>query len=170
MPSETIGQDRAQALSEIAGVPVKVRVERNVYVFTFGYPTTIAEVWTYRKAKAYADGMQAGREALKRLAETLLVLRIEAGADSCNSHHINHVEGQIRGLAAILRNGETPPAHFHYDLTVILDWAGVPHTKDKDGIHWHEDWLTQHGFKVIPHHTGDPNLARIEHPTLGKGW
>lgn len=75
---------------------------------------------------------------------TLIALRVSAMCHSCNSHHISHVEGQIRGLMAVL-TGEPPPTF--NDAYEILDMAGIPyHKKAHSTFDWNEKWLKAHGI------------------------
>jgi hypothetical protein len=55
-------QIRCQTLKRIALLPVKGRVEKGVAVYTFGQPHhPLKEVWTYGKAKVFAEGIAIGR-------------------------------------------------------------------------------------------------------------
>ena len=102
--------------------------------------------------------------------EALIVCRLLSTADSCNSHHINHVMGQLRALAAVLKDGERPPSHFDYDLTILLDFCDIPHTIDEEhNIHWDREWMEDHGFIITPDPGGDPDKDKIEHP-LKRNW
>jgi hypothetical protein len=53
---------RTYTLQRISGVPVRARVGKGAVVYTFGPPNrTLKEVWTYRKAKVFAEGIAIGR-------------------------------------------------------------------------------------------------------------
>lgn len=81
--------------------------------------------------------------------KALVVLRIIACADSCGSNQISHIDGQIRALAAVLRDGVPPPAAFGGDTAKMLDYAGIPYYRNVDRtIGFPEEWLTEHGFIV----------------------
>jgi hypothetical protein len=55
-------QIRCQTLKRISWVPVTGRVEKGVAVYTFGQPQcALKEVWTYGKAKVFAEGIAIGR-------------------------------------------------------------------------------------------------------------
>ncbi len=90
--------------------------------------------------------------------EALLVMRIVARQDNCNSYHGNHVDGQIRALVAVL-TGQTPPK---FDTVYeIFDLVGIPYDRDENGWSLPDEWLKQRGFGV-PH---DDYI----HPDI-KGW
>lgn len=92
---------------------------------------------------------------------SLIVCRIIAANGSCNSHHISHVEGQIRGMIAVL-TGEAPPS-FHGEVTDMCAAAGIPVEKNGDGtVGFPREWLESHGFTL----KGD----YISHPRFSKGW
>lgn len=98
----------------------------------------------------------------KEETEVLLVLRILAAHDSCNSYHINHVEGQIRALTAVLTGGESPPTGS--DTIVYLDAVGIPwgpHPDSPDGGGWNieEQWFLDRGCEFED--------GRITHPKFG---
>jgi len=71
--------------------------------------------------------------------KALLVARIIACTDSCNSFHINHVSGQIRALLAVLTDGSHPTTSS--DTPTILRLAGIPFTLDDDGWEVDDEWL-----------------------------
>jgi len=75
--------------------------------------------------------------------EALLVLRMNASSESCNSHHINHCSGQIRALTAVLK-GE--PIHSRAQTSEVCDYVGIPHTTEDDQVVFDEEWLEDHGF------------------------
>ena len=55
-------QIRCQTLKRIAGVTVIGRVQRGVAVYAFGLPDQhLKEVWTYGRAKVFAEGIAIGR-------------------------------------------------------------------------------------------------------------
>ena len=94
--------------------------------------------------------------------KSLLVCRIEATAGSCNSYHINHCEGQIRALVAVL-TGKPPPPHIGHDILGALDLVGVPYHKlDGGQFAWDEPWLLAYGFQTIKGAT--PEQDQIKHP------
>jgi hypothetical protein len=89
----------------------------------------------------------------------LIVKRLMAACDSCNSYHINHVEGQIRGLLAVLNDGKKFDSDG--DCRRILEAAGIPwepHPKDENGWRVPDEWFAQHGATV----NGDD----VDHPKL----
>lgn len=51
---------RRETLARFSGLPVSCHVKRGVRVFSFGRPT-LKTVCTYRKAKAFAEGVAIGR-------------------------------------------------------------------------------------------------------------
>jgi hypothetical protein len=74
----------------------------------------------------------------------LIVKRLMAACDSCNGHHINHVEGQIRALLAVLRGGKK--VDLSGDCTQVLDAAGIPWQKNgKEGWSVSDKWLRARG-------------------------
>lgn len=105
----------------------------------------------------------------KEETEALLLVRILACAESCNSFHINHVSGQIRALASVLKDGESPPS-FGDDIGEVLDWVGIPYTRDGAYIHWHTEWLESRGFVVTHDPDGDETKDEIDHPKFKKSW
>ena len=88
----------------------------------------------------------------------LIVWRIARCSESCNSFHINHVDGQIRGLTAVLNNGV--PIHSRATTMDVLDYIGVPYTMDGDEVLFSDEWMQEHGFT-------DDNMR---HDTFGDGW
>jgi len=76
--------------------------------------------------------------------KALIVGRIITATESCNSHHISCVQGQIRGLIAVL-TGTRPPVHD--DIRDILDLIGVPYRLcGEDAFDFDEPWMIAHGF------------------------
>lgn len=53
---------RLSTLKLISGLPVSYRTEKNVSIFVFGYPINLMQVFTYRKAKIFAEGVALGRK------------------------------------------------------------------------------------------------------------
>jgi hypothetical protein len=92
--------------------------------------------------------------------QVLLVARIQAVLESCNSHHINHVEGQIKALLAVLNNGEIPDYDVE-DVRSILDAAGIPHVKTRTGWEVPEAWMEKHGATI-----NEDGI--VDHPKLGE--
>lgn len=83
----------------------------------------------------------------KKEIRALIVIRLQAITDSCSSHHINHVEGQIRALCAVLNDGKAPPATGN--AVDYLTAAGIPHSVYADGsCSYAEDWCYEHGIKL----------------------
>ena len=94
----------------------------------------------------------------KREVEALLVLRIKAASESCNSHHINHVDGQIRALTAVLKG---KPVHAKADVSEICKYVDIPCvTNEDDTIGFNDDWLRGHGFVI--------ENDDFHHPTFGQ--
>lgn len=60
--------------------------------------------------------------------------RLQAVAESCNSTHIRHNEGVVRGLLWAL-NGKDPGTNLFHDAKQVYDLMGVP-TRDR-GDHFH---------------------------------
>jgi hypothetical protein len=59
-------QDRIDTLEAITGLPVTCHYARrgSVHYFVFGHESRpIKTVWTYRKAKVFAEGFAAGRSS-----------------------------------------------------------------------------------------------------------
>lgn len=57
-----VGNDRCSHLSHLSGLLVTCQIVRGGYVFTFGTPEQpVKSVFTYRKAKAFAEGIRIGR-------------------------------------------------------------------------------------------------------------
>jgi hypothetical protein len=74
----------------------------------------------------------------------LIFLRSEAASESCNSYHINRVEGQIQGLLAALI-GKYPGVLSTVDD--VFTAAGIPFSKDGNFITYDDEWLTKMGFE-----------------------
>lgn len=87
----------------------------------------------------------------------LIAKRVIAACDSCNSFHIGHVEGQIRGLLAVLLDGRK--VDLAGNVTQIFDIAGIPYSMREDGG-WDvpEEWMRANGCTL----EGDT----ITHPKL----
>lgn len=97
----------------------------------------------------------------------LILCRVLAANDQCNSHYINHAQGQFRALLAVL-TGECPPNVDIDSPMAILDAAGIPYRYDKDTeMCWFEkDWLKEHGFEWDSEHDSWPPY----HPRFSKSW
>lgn len=64
-------QDRVDTLEAITGLPVTCHSARRgaVHYFVFGHESSpIKTVWTYRKAKVFAEGFAAGRSPIVAVA------------------------------------------------------------------------------------------------------
>jgi hypothetical protein len=61
---EAIGKNRCINLKNISGLTVKHRFDcqRNEHVFAFHALNQSKEIFTYSKAKVYAEGIQLGRK------------------------------------------------------------------------------------------------------------
>lgn len=84
------------------------------------------------------------REQIK----ALVVCRLLAAEESCNSHHLDCVEQQIRTLLAVLTDGDPPV--LHGNARIVLKTAEIPF-RDCDGgfeFEYDDDWLKAHGFKT----------------------
>lgn len=93
--------------------------------------------------------------------KSLLVVRVMACLGSCNSHHINHCEGQIRALLAVL-TGKRPPRVT--DAVQTLTLAGIPCRDDGEGgFVLDDDWLEAHGFTFTRGEDDD-----VSHPDFPK--
>lgn len=93
--------------------------------------------------------------------KALLLCRIEAVSDSCNSYHINHVSGQIRALISVI-TGEIPP--ITEDTADIFDILKIPYETGDDGrLEVPDSWLLDHGFDA-------PKDKKIHHPRFSNGW
>lgn len=79
--------------------------------------------------------------------QALIVHRVFACCASCNSHHITTVIGQIRGLLAVLNDGETILGHEADFAWNVLEAAGVPHTRDGNGWQVPDEWMLAAGFR-----------------------
>lgn len=96
----------------------------------------------------------------KEEIQVLIVKRLMAACDSCNSHHINHVEGQIRALLAVLNDGKKSPSDG--DCRGVLTAAGVPwepHPDDPAGWNVPNAWLEERGCKIDGNRVSHPKLA-----------
>ena len=99
--------------------------------------------------------------SVKQIKATI-VQRIIVADSSCNSHHLNCVEAQLRALVYVLGEGDRPPV-FRGDVESVCEAAGIPIEDNGDGtVGWPEAWLREHGFEI----DGDDT----SHPTLGIGW
>ena len=83
----------------------------------------------------------------KEEIQVLIVHRLIAACDSCNSHHINRVEGQIEGLVAALNDGKI--CRSGGDVRTILKAADIPYEDTEDGG-WDvgEEWMIERGCDV----------------------
>lgn len=91
--------------------------------------------------------------------QVLVVIRLMAACDSCNSRHINHVEGQLRGLLAVLNDGKKFDSDG--DCRAVLDAAGIPwtpHPKDDKGWSVPNDWLAKRGCTIEGNNVFHPKL------------
>jgi len=93
----------------------------------------------------------------KEELKAMLVARIYICCTSCNSYHINHVEGQIRALLSAVTDGASPMSLQHNRPALVLKEAGIPFTETKEGAEIDEQWLKDHGFtntsgKQTPNH------------------
>lgn len=62
--------------------------------------------------------------------------RLEAASESCNSTHLTHTGGVIRGLIWAL-TGEDPGTRLLHDVSRTLELAGIPYKLKDDGeIEW----------------------------------
>lgn len=78
--------------------------------------------------------------------QVLLVHRVFAAIDSCNSHHINHVKGQISAILAILGDGKKP---LFCDAVDALRVGGVPVIDREDGgFDVPDEWLIERGCRI----------------------
>lgn len=96
----------------------------------------------------------------KEEIQVLVVLRIFAALDSCNSYHANHVHGQIKALVAVLNGGEPIESEKAVDY---LDAAGIPtkpHPESKDGFVIPSDWLVERGCIIEGTRISHPNFKR----------
>lgn len=94
----------------------------------------------------------------KEEIKSLLLTRVAAWSDSCNSYHCNHVEGQIRALVSIINDGKVTPSGL--DVSDILKLAKIPYTKNEKGCSVDDEWLEAHGFT---------DFQTYEHPKFS-GW
>ena len=92
--------------------------------------------------------------------QCIVVLRIFEAVDSCNSYHINHTEGQVRALCAVLNNGVPPEATG--DIRSYLRSAQIPFNETIEGG-WDipNKWLLEKGFTL-------KDGERVSHPKFGK--
>jgi hypothetical protein len=88
------------------------------------------------------------------------MLRVQAATGSCNSHHINRVEGQIEGLLAAL-TGERPA--IGRANSEILRAASIPFTLDGEFVIYDDAWLAKMGFECAD--DGD-----LSHPKFKRNW
>lgn len=99
----------------------------------------------------------------------LIVARIQM-VDQCNSHFLNHLEGQVRALVAVV-TGEPPPSA-NGDIATYLRAAGIPHAIVKRGgdqaVDFDAAWLRAHGFTI--HGADDDPNASIHHPRWSQSW
>lgn len=88
----------------------------------------------------------------------LILHRVMAACDSCNGHFINHVEGQIRGLLAVLTDGKN--IDMDDSIRHILDVAGIPWEDRADGG-WNvpDEWCIANGCTVDDDEIEHPKLA-----------
>lgn len=68
----------------------------------------------------------------EREIKLTILNRLEAATSSCNSYHINHVTGVIRGLLWAL-TGNDPGNLAPID---VLKLANIPHRLEGDMIYW----------------------------------
>lgn len=103
----------------------------------------------------------------KEQVESLIFVRALECANSCNSTHISHCTGQIRGLLAAL-TGQLPPPSVN-TLADVLDAAGIPYSNEmRDGEAWlkfDNAWLAARGFEGLQEELGTPR-----HPVLSARW
>ena len=90
----------------------------------------------------------------------LIVARLQQ-SDQCNSYFLNHLEGQIRALIAILLGGEPPPSG-RGDLRVYLEAAQIPFSIVGEQIDFPDDWLRARGFSIRGN--------TIHHPVYSRSW
>ena len=91
---------------------------------------------------------------------SLIVARIQCTNQS-NRHYLNHLEGQIRALVAVI-TGE-PPTNAHGDMPTYLRAAGIPFEVEGDEIGFDETWLRAHGFDI-------GKRGEINHPRWSRRW
>jgi hypothetical protein len=66
-------QDRIKTLEDISGLVVVARIEKSQNVFDFfDNGVTVKTVFTYNKAKLFAEGVQYGRNLTLKIALDLL--------------------------------------------------------------------------------------------------
>ena len=92
----------------------------------------------------------------------LIVLRIQAAMDSCNSSHINNCKGQIRALVSVLN--DVKPCPSSNLATDMLRAAGIPFTETDDQFDIDGDWLIEHGCKLEGENGGNVSHAKFS------GW
>lgn len=81
----------------------------------------------------------------KEKLRKLIYQRIKVCVESCNSYHQNHVQGQIRGMIAVLNDGKLPPVT--EKTGDLYTAAGIPWTQiDNDTVCVPESWLEKHGL------------------------
>jgi hypothetical protein len=61
--------------------------------------------------------------------------RLEAMNGSCNSGHIDHNDGTLRGLIWAL-TGEDPGCYLTKDVARVLDLAGIPYERRDGRLHY----------------------------------
>jgi hypothetical protein len=91
--------------------------------------------------------------------QCLVFMRLLVCSESCNSFHINQVDGQIRALLCVLNDGKViQPGG---DARMVLDTAGIP-WKPNGPTGWYvdDDWLRERGCKVDVY-------GIVSHPKLG---
>ena len=93
----------------------------------------------------------------------MIVARFLRMAGSCNDHHINQLEDQIRALIAVLNDGKMPP--ISKSVRAYCRAAGVPVLRRGSETGWSDEWLLEHGFERK--RAGDDSTWY--HPTL-ENW
>lgn len=92
----------------------------------------------------------------------LIYRRVNVCSESCNSYHMIQCIGEIRGMLAVLNDGD-PLVHKHMThWSKVLDGAGIPYVTNTDGsLFVTDDWVLSHGFDA----DGKPVAEWLK-----KGW
>jgi hypothetical protein len=98
----------------------------------------------------------------KKQIKALIVIRSIACTKSCNSHHINHVMGQVRALASVLKGVEPPQFN---TLMEAFDFCDISYGLNPNGtVGFPSKWLERHGFIVDEKHADG---FRYKDPSFG---
>ena len=92
---------------------------------------------------------------------SLLACRVQVCSKSCNRGTINHIDGQIRALLAVL-NGVPPPGVEDGSTAEVFLAAGIPFTDDGERVLVDPAWLAAHGFDLY--------VDNLHHPRFSISW